>query len=41
MEALITRAVYYELMNLALEEEGGDRVGLWSNGAFFPLDGAQ
>ncbi len=39
LEALIGRSVYYELMNMALDE-GGDRVGLWSNGAFFPLDGA-
>ncbi|WP_298395128.1 DUF1285 domain-containing protein [Sphingobium sp.] len=40
MEALIARSVYYELMNLALEE-GAERVGLWSEGVFFPLDGAQ
>jgi len=39
MEALVARSVYYELVNLALDE-GGERVGLWSNGAFFPLDGA-
>ncbi|MET0371160.1 MAG: DUF1285 domain-containing protein [Sphingobium sp.] len=41
LEALIARSVYYELMNLALEEEG-DRhgIGLWSNGVYFPLDGA-
>lgn len=39
MEALIARSVYYELMNLALDEEG-EHVGLWSGGAFFPLDGA-
>ncbi|MET0249956.1 MAG: DUF1285 domain-containing protein [Sphingobium sp.] len=41
LDALVARSVYYELMNLALEE-GGDagRVGLWSGGAFFPLDGA-
>ena len=39
LEALVGRSVYYELMNLALEEDG-DRVGLWSEGAFFPLDGA-
>ncbi len=39
MEALIARSVYYELMNLALDEES-ERVGLWSGGAFFPLDGA-
>lgn len=39
LEALVGRSVYYELMNMALDE-GGERVGLWSNGAFFPLDGA-
>lgn len=39
MEALVARSVYYELAHLALDE-GGERVGLWSNGAFFPLDGA-
>lgn len=38
LEALVGRSVYYELMNLALGEEG-ERVGLWSEGAFFPLDG--
>jgi len=40
LEALVARSVYYELMNMALEENG-ERVGLWSNGAFFPLDGEQ
>lgn len=40
LEALVARSVYYELMNLALDE-GGDRIGLWSDGAFFPLDGAE
>ena len=39
LEALATRAVYYELMNLALDE-GAEPVGLWSNGAFFALDGS-
>lgn len=39
LEALIARSVYYELMNLALNE-GSEPVGLWSNGAFFPLDGS-
>jgi uncharacterized protein len=36
MEALIARAVYYELAHLALDE-GADPPGLWSNGAFFPM----
>lgn len=39
LEALIARSVYYELMNLALEESD-KRIGLWSLGAFFPLDSA-
>lgn len=39
MEALIGRSVYYELMNLALEE-ADDPVGLWSGDTFFRLDGA-
>lgn len=38
LEALINRSVYYEMMNMALEE-AGERVGLWSHGHFFPLDG--
>lgn len=40
LEALVARSVYYELMNLALDEDS-QPVGLWSNGAFFALDGAQ
>ncbi len=40
LEALIARSVYYELMNLALED-GGEPVGLWSHGTFFPLDRAR
>lgn len=39
LEALVTRSVYYELMNMALDE-GSAPVGLWSNGAFFALDGS-
>ncbi|WP_242122767.1 DUF1285 domain-containing protein [Sphingobium sp. Sx8-8] len=39
MEALIARSVYYELMNLALDENA-DPIGLWSDGAFFALDGS-
>jgi uncharacterized protein len=38
LEALVNRSVYYELMNLALDE-ANDPVGLWSNGAFYRLDG--
>ncbi len=39
LEALVARPVYYELASLALEE-AGDPPGLWSNGAFFPLEPA-
>ena len=39
LEALVNRSVYYELMNLALDE-ASDPVGLWSNGAFYSLDGS-
>lgn len=36
LEALIARPVFYELANLALEEQqAGEPVGLWSGGAFF------
>ena len=35
LEALVTRALYYDLVELAVEEDG--RPGLWSQGAFFPL----
>ena len=37
LEAELTRAVYYELADLALAS--GERPpGVWSNGAFFPLE---
>jgi hypothetical protein len=35
LEALVARAVYYELADLALAE--GDAPGVWSDGVFFPL----
>lgn len=38
LEALIARPVYYELAELALAE-GATPPGLWSDGAFFPLEG--
>lgn len=38
LDALIARPVYYELVDLALDE-GADPPGLWSGGAFFALDG--
>lgn len=37
LEGLIVRSVYYELVNLALDN-GSNPPGLWSNGAFFPLE---
>ncbi|MBM3526294.1 MAG: DUF1285 domain-containing protein, partial [Alphaproteobacteria bacterium] len=39
LEALITRAVYYELVELGCERhiEGETVLGVWSGGAFFPL----
>lgn len=36
LKALVNRPVYYELVELALAEEN-ERVGLWSEGLFFPL----
>jgi uncharacterized protein len=37
LEAELSRAVYYELVELALSE-GSDPVGIWSSGTFFPLE---
>jgi len=36
LEAELTRAIYYEIAELALAE-GQEPAGVWSNGAFFPL----
>ena len=36
LEAVLSRSVYYELMELAKPFEG--RHGVWSHGRFFPLD---
>lgn len=36
LKALVSRPVYYELVELALAEENSP-VGLWSEGLFFPL----
>ena len=40
LEARIARAVYYELVDLGLEETVGDEYmyGVWSSGTFFPLE---
>jgi len=35
LEALVTRALYYDLVELAVDE--GDRLGLWSGSAFFAM----
>ncbi|HLZ77700.1 MAG TPA: DUF1285 domain-containing protein [Sphingomonas sp.] len=42
LDALVARPVYYALANLALDEPAGPhgQVGLWSDGAFFPLGSA-
>ena len=37
LEAELSRSVYYELAELALSD-GNDPTGLWSSGAFFPLE---
>jgi hypothetical protein len=37
IEALVARPVYYELVDIAIDE-AGDPPGLWSDGAFFPLE---
>src|SRR5262245_53071910 len=38
LEALVTRALYYDLVELAVtEERQGQRLGLWSGGTFFPM----
>lgn len=38
LEAELTRSVYYELAEIALEETGTP--GIWGDGAFFPLEPA-
>jgi uncharacterized protein len=42
LDALVTRALYYDLVTLALSEEreGGEPLGLWSGGVFFPMRAA-
>jgi hypothetical protein len=36
LEALVTRALYYDLVEMAVEDDTG-RLGLWSGGAFFSM----
>jgi hypothetical protein len=40
LEAELSRSVYYELAEIALSG-GDDPAGVWSSGAFFPLDCAK
>ncbi len=40
LEALISRAVYYELADRALADANG-APGIWSDGAFFPMEPVQ
>lgn len=39
LDALVARPVYYELANLAIDEDAAP-LGLWSEGAFFAFDPA-
>lgn len=43
LEALIARSVFYDLVALAVEEQrdGAVRLGVWSSGVFFPIDGTE
>ena len=36
LEAELSKGIYYELAEIALDE-GGDPPGVWSSGAFFPM----
>jgi hypothetical protein len=38
LEALVTRALYYDLVELAEPGPDGETLGIWSGGAFFPLE---
>jgi uncharacterized protein len=41
LEALVTRALYQDLVALAVDDPSGvAQLGLWSGGCFFPLDAA-
>lgn len=40
LEALVTRALYYDLVELAVENEAGV-LGLWSGRTFFPLTASE
>lgn len=40
LEALVTRALYYDLVEIAVTRvhHGREQLGLWSGGQFFPID---
>jgi hypothetical protein len=42
LEALITRAIYYDLVDLAVRRSANEEspTGIWSRGCFFPLEAA-
>jgi hypothetical protein len=37
LEARIARAVFYQMADIAVPEEKGDRLGVWSEGRFFAI----
>jgi hypothetical protein len=37
LDALVTRALVYDLVDLACEGPDGSGLGIWSEGVFFPL----
>ena len=39
LEARLTRALYYDLVEIAVasEHDGADWLGVWSQGLFFPM----
>jgi len=43
LDALISRNLFYELAERAVERKHGDgtRLGVWSKGEFFPIDGSK
>jgi len=43
LDAALTRAVFYELVDLAVEREteAGRQLGVWADGQFFPLGSAE
>ncbi len=41
LEALLTRAVYYQLAELAVEDPGTGLFGVWSEGMFFALEAGE